>query len=85
MLVSGGQNMTNRKIGRVLIGSMIAIAGVAGGILQFTSTSGNLANTVSRLGSEGWFAMMVAMGALGLGFVGLVVFAAVGPDSKRPS
>ncbi len=77
--------MTNRKISRVLVGSMIAIAGVAGGILQFTSSSANLANTVARLESEGGFALMLAMGALGLGFVGLVVFAAVGPGSKRAS
>lgn len=74
--------MKNRRLGRVLVLIVVISAGVVGGILQFASSSANMAQTVTRLEAEGWFVMILSMSLVGLLFAGLVLSAAAGPGNE---
>ncbi len=75
--------MTRTAISRLLVGSLIAVAGVLGGILQFVSTTGAVAATVARVQDEVWLLLVLAPGLLGLVIAGTVLYAFTGPRSRR--
>lgn len=72
--------MTKTRVNRVLLGSLLVIAGVLGGVLQLLSSTGALVNTAARLETEGW----VVLGLLGFGFIGMVLYALAGPRDAQP-
>jgi|SRR5690242_18706932 hypothetical protein len=70
--------------------SLGALVTLAGGIAQFVAWIGALVNTYA-LAERTWFIVLLLAGAAGLfglaiaGFVAMIVYLLIGPDSKAPA
>jgi hypothetical protein len=80
--VNGGAGAWT-ALGLVLVAS-VAVAG--GGIAAVASWIGALLNTV-QLENKSWFASLLVLGLLGLGFAAMIAYVVAGPDgmSDDPS